>query len=86
MNIKDLDLTQDLSLTERAVRGGSGNAALIGGQAALNNGAGIGFGSPQTNLQIGPTVTQTYAPVSVDLNTITLTKTLEAIGSMAYQA
>jgi hypothetical protein len=30
-------------------------------------------------------VTQTYAPVSVDLNTITLTKTLEAVGSMAFQ-
>jgi hypothetical protein len=85
MNIKDLDLTQDLSLTERAVRGGSGNVAVIGGQEALNNVAGFAFGSPQTNLQIGPTVTQTYAPVSVDLNTITLTKTLEAVGSMAFQ-
>jgi hypothetical protein len=86
MYIKDLDMTKDLTLAERAVRGGSGNGALIGGQGALNNGGGIAFGSPQTNLQIGPTVTQTYAPVSVDLNTITLTKTLEAIGSMAYQA
>ena len=86
MNIKDLEMTKDLSREERAVRGGFGNVALIGGQAAGNGVSGWSFASPQTNLQIGPTVTQTYAPVSVDLDTITLTKTLNAIGSMAAQS
>jgi hypothetical protein len=85
MNIQDIDLTKELSPEELAVRGGSGNVAVIGGQEAANNVAGFAFGSPQTNLQIGPTVTQTYAPVSVDLDTITLTKTLEAVGSLAVQ-
>jgi hypothetical protein len=85
MNIQDIDLTKELSPEELAVRGGSGNVAVIGGQEAVNNVAGFAFGSPQTNLQIGPTVTQTYAPVSVDVDTITLTKTLEAVGSLAVQ-
>jgi hypothetical protein len=82
--MKIQDLSKDLSHEERAVRGGAGNALLIGGQNASNSsGGGIAFG-PETNVQIGPTVTQTYAPVSVDLNTITLTKTLESVGS-AFQ-
>ena len=83
MNIKDLEMSKELSHEERAVRGGFGNVALIGGQTAGNSVSGWAFASPQTNLQIGPTVTQTYAPVSVDLDTITLTKNLTAsIGSM----
>jgi hypothetical protein len=85
MYIKNLEMTKELSSDERAVRGGSGNVAVIGGQGALNSVPGFAFGSPQTNVEIGPTVTQTYAPVSVDLNTITLTKTLESIGSVAFQ-
>ena len=83
--MKIQDLSKELSHEERAVRGGAGNVAFIGGQYASNNaGGGIDFG-PETNVQIGPTLTQTYAPVSVDLNTITLTKTLEAVDSMAFQ-
>jgi hypothetical protein len=85
MEINDLAVSKELSHEERAVRGGAGNIAVIGGQYAHNSVSGFAFGSPQTNVNIGPTVTQNYAPVSVDLNTFTLTKNLEAFGSLAVQ-
>ncbi len=86
MEINDLAVSKELSDEERAVRGGAGgNIAVIGGQDANNSISGFAFGSPQTSVNVGPTVAQTYAPVSVDLNTITLTKTLEAFGSLAVQ-
>jgi hypothetical protein len=80
MQIKDLAKT--LSHEERAVRGGNGPVAVIGGQYASNSVSGFAFGSPQTNVQIGPTVTQTYDPVSLNLTSVTSTVTKNELASL----
>jgi hypothetical protein len=80
MNIKDLEITQELSHDERAVRGGSANYGYIGGPVLAANG-GASLFSPQTNVQIyTPVQTQT----NVDPVTITqdLTKTANVLGSL----
>ena len=38
MNIKDIDMTQDLSTEERAVRGGSSNFGYIGSPVLATSG------------------------------------------------
>jgi len=85
MNIKDLEMSKELSHEERAVRGGAGNVAIIGGQNASNSVSGFAFGSPQSILQVGPSLSQSYAPVKVDVTTIDVTKTLDAFGSLVSQ-
>jgi hypothetical protein len=80
MNIKDLDMTKELSLEERAVRGGSANYGYIGGPVLATNG-GASFFSPATNVQIfTPVQTQT----NVDPTTITsdVSKNANVLGSL----
>jgi hypothetical protein len=80
MNIKDIDMTQDLSTEERAVRGGSSNFGYIGGPVLATSGGDSLF-SPSTNVQIfTPVQTQT----NVDPTTITesLSKTSNVLGSL----
>ena len=80
MNIKDIDMTQDLSTEERAVRGGSANFGYIGGPVLATNGGDSLF-SPNTNVQIDtPVQTQT----NVDPTTITeeVSKTSNVLGSL----
>ena len=80
MNIKDIDMTQDLSTAERAVRGGSSNFGYIGSPVLATNGGNSLF-SPSTNVQIfTPVQTQT----NIDPTTITtaLDKTTNVVGSL----
>ena len=80
MNIKDLEMTKELSLEERAVRGGSSNVGYIGGPVLAANG-GASFFSPATNVQIfAPVQTQT----NVDPTTITsdVSKNANVLGSL----
>ena len=80
MNIKDIDMTQDLSTEERAVRGGSSNFGYIGSPVLATNGGNSLF-SPSTNVQIfTPVQTQT----NVDPTTITseVSKTANVLGSL----
>jgi hypothetical protein len=80
MNIKDIDMTQDLNHEERAVRGGSSNFGYIGGPVLATSGGDSLF-SPSTNVQIfTPVQTQT----NVDPTTITesLSKTSNVLGSL----
>ena len=68
MNVKDLDMSKDLSNEERAaVQGGSANFGYIGGPKLSTYGGDSPF-SPNTNVQIfTPVQTQT----NVDPTTIT---------------
>ena len=80
MNIKDLEMTKELSHEERAVRGGSANFGYIGGPVLAANG-GASFFSPATNVQIfAPVQTQT----NVDPTTITesVSKAANVLGSL----
>jgi len=80
MRIQDLEMTQDLSHAERAVRGGSANFGYIGGPSLSTYGGNSLF-SPNTNVQIfAPVQTQT----NVDTTTITeaLSKTTNVLGSL----
>jgi hypothetical protein len=70
MNIKDLELSQELSHDEQAaVRGGGDNTvlALMAGSALVNGGSGVSIGSPvvQANPQ-SQTITPTATDVTVD--------------------
>jgi hypothetical protein len=90
MFIKDLSVAKDLSPAERAVRGGAGNTAIIGGQTPINSNsvAGLVFGSsfgPQTNILVGPTVEQVYAPVDVNVDLTSVTNSVNSIGSLVFQ-
>src|ERR1700729_4650810 len=80
MNIQDLEMTQDLSHEERAVRGGSANFGYIGGPVLAPSG-GPSLFSPSTNVQIfTPVQTQT----NVDPTTITseVSKSANVLGSL----
>src|SRR5277367_361986 len=80
MNIQDLEMTQDLSHEERAVRGGSANFGYIGGPVLATSG-GASLFSPSTNVQIfTPVQTQT----NVDPTTITseVSKSANVLGSL----
>ena len=80
MNIKDIDMTQDLSNEERAVRGGSDNFGYIGAPVLATSGGNSLF-SPSTNVQVfAPVQTQT----NVDPTTITaeVSKTANVLGSL----
>jgi hypothetical protein len=82
MNIQDLDMTQELSLEERAVRGGGGgtNVGYIGAPVLATSG-GNSFFSPSTNVQIfTPVQTQT----NVDLTSVTksVADTANVLGSL----
>ena len=81
MNVKDLDMSKDLSNEERAaVQGGSANFGYIGGPELATYGGNSLF-SPNTNVQIDtPVQTQT----NIDPTTITknVTDTASVIGSL----
>jgi hypothetical protein len=80
MNIKDIDMTQDLNHAERAVRGGSANYGYIGGPVLATSG-GASLFSPSTNVQVfAPVQTQT----NIDPTTITseVSKTANVLGSL----
>ena len=73
MNIKDLELSKELTHDEKAaVRGGADNTviALMTGSALVNGGSGVSFGSPvvQANPQ-SQNITPTATDVSVDTKT-----------------
>ena len=79
MNVKDLEMSKDLSNEERAVRGGSANYGFIGGPELTTHGGDSLF-SPNTNVQIfTPVQTQT----NIDPTTITknITDTASVVGS-----
>ena len=80
MNIKDLDMTKELSLEERAVRGGSDNYGYIGGPVLATSG-GDSFFSPSTNVQI---FTPAQSQTNVDPTTITrsVSKSANVLGSL----
>ena len=80
MNIKDLDMTKELSLEERAVRGGSANYGYIGGPVLAANG-GASFFSPATNVQIFAPV-QTQTNVDPKVVTESLSETANVLGSL----
>jgi hypothetical protein len=71
MNIKDLELSQELSHDEQAaVRGGDASntvLALMAGSALVNGGSGVSIGSPvvQANPQ-SQTITPTATDVTLD--------------------
>jgi hypothetical protein len=81
MNVKDLDMSKDLSTEERAaVQGGSANFGYIGGPV-LETAGGNSLFSPSTNVQIfTPVQTQT----NVDPVTITkdVSKSVNVLGSL----
>ena len=80
MNVKDLEMSKDLSNEERAVRGGSANFGYIGGPSLETYGGNSLF-SPNTNVQIfTPVQTQT----NVDPVTITkdVSKSVNVLGSL----
>jgi hypothetical protein len=80
MNVKDLEMTQELSQEERAVRGGSANFGYIGGPVLATKG-GASLFSPSTNVQIfSPVQTQT----NLDPTTITesVSKSANVLGSL----
>lgn len=80
MNVKDIEMSKDLSNEERAVRGGSSNFGYIGGPVLETHGGNSLF-SPSTNVQIfTPVQTQT----NVDPLTITkdVSKSVNVLGSL----
>jgi len=80
MRIQDLEMTQDLSQAERAVRGGSANFGYIGAPVLSTYGGNSLF-SPSTNVQIFAPV-QTQTNVDPTIVTETLTKTADIVGSL----
>ena len=80
MNIKDIEMTQDLSQEERAVRGGSANFGYIGGPV-LATGGGPSLFSPSTNVQVfTPVQTQTnFDPTTI---TESVSKNANVLGSL----
>ena len=81
MNVKDIDMTKELTEEERAaVQGGSANFGYIGGPE-LSTYGGDSLFSPNTNVQIfTPVQTQT----NIDPTTITksVTDTANVVGSL----
>jgi len=86
MNIKDLEIAQDLSHAERAVRGGSSNVANIGGPVLVDNG-GISLYSPKTIAQVNaPVVTQINAdPTTITDTTSEVANVLGSLGTYIKQ-
>ena len=78
MQIKDLDMTRELSAEEQAALSGGFNASLIDSSTA-----GVSGGLFSPNIVVGSTntVTQLDNDVSVAIDTKTLTNTL--VGSLA---
>ena len=81
MNVKDIEMSKDLSNEERAVRGGSANFGYIGGPVLETHGGNSLF-SPSTNVQIfTPVQTQTNVePVTI---TKSVSDTANVLGSLA---
>jgi hypothetical protein len=86
MNVKDLEMTQDLSKDERAVRGGSANFGYIGGPVLATNG-GASLFSPATNVQIfTPVQTQTNVdPVTITKSYSETANVLGSLGTLIHQ-
>jgi hypothetical protein len=86
MNIKDLEMTQDLSLADRAVRGGSANFGYIGGPVLATNG-GASLFSPSTNVQIfAPVQTQTNVdPLTITESVSKSANVLGSLGTLVHQ-
>ena len=80
MQIQDLEMSQDLSKAELAVRGGSANFGYIGGPTLATMGGNSLF-SPTTNVQIFAPV-QTQTNVDPTIITSALTKTADIVGSL----
>jgi hypothetical protein len=86
MNVKDLEMTKDLSQDERAVRGGSANFGYIGGPVLATSG-GASLFSPNTNVQIfTPTQTQTNVdPVTITKSESNVANVLGSLGTLVAQ-
>jgi hypothetical protein len=86
MNIKDLEMTKELSHEERAVRGGSANFGYIGGPVLATNG-GASFFSPATNVQIfAPVQTQTNVdPTTISESVSKSANVLGSLGTLIHQ-
>ena len=78
MQIKDLDVSRELTAEEQAAVAGAGNASLISSPTAAFGG---GFFSPAIAVGSTNTVTQLDNDVKVDLDTNTVTNNL--VGSLA---
>ena len=83
MNIKDLELSHEMSRGEQAaVSGGAGNDvfALMGGSTLLNGPTGVSIGSPviQVNPQI-QTIVPTATDVNLDLNIANILQSANAL-------
>lgn len=86
MNVKDLDMTQELSSEERAVRGGSANFGYIGGPVLATDG-GPSLFSPSTNVQIfTPVQTQTNVdPVTITKSVSDVANVVGSLGTLIHQ-
>ena len=86
MNVKDLEMSQELSHEERAVRGGSANYGYIGGPVLATAGGNSLF-SPSTNVQIfAPVQTQTNVdPVTITKSVSDTANVLGSLGSFIHQ-
>jgi hypothetical protein len=86
MNIKDIEMTQELSNDDRAVRGGSANFGYIGGPVLATNG-GASLFSPATNVQIfTPVQTQTNVdPVTITKTSSDVANVLGSLGTLVHQ-
>jgi hypothetical protein len=86
MNIKDLDMTQDLSHAERAVRGGSANFGYIGAPVLATYGGNSLF-SPSTNVQVfAPVQTQTNIdPLTITKSVSDVANVVGSLGTLVHQ-
>ena len=80
MQIKDLDLSRELTAEEQAAVAGGDNLSAINSPTAAMGG-GFAFASPVIAVGSTNTVTQLDNDVKVDLDTNTITNTL--VGSLA---
>jgi hypothetical protein len=80
MQIKDLDMSRELSAEEQAAVSGAGNFSAINSPTAAVGG-GFAFASPVIAVGSTNTVTQLDNDVTVDLDTNTVTNNL--VGSLA---
>ena len=87
MNVKDLDMSKDLSNEERAaVQGGSANFGYIGGPV-METAGGNSLFSPSTNVQIfAPVQTQTNVdPVTITKSVSDTANVLGSLGTFIHQ-
>jgi hypothetical protein len=88
MNIKDLELSQEMSREEQsAVSGGAASndlLALMSGSTLANGPTGVSIGSPV--IQVNPQI-QTIVPTATDLNIdLNIANVLQSAGTLLGQS